>query len=137
MEALVDLKLATTLGNSAFAAATLHTFLAEGGFRRHLDGLRPRLAAATARLLSQLRALGITPWIEPRAGVFAWAELPDGLDATEVARFAQERHMLFAPGRSFSADPRWRGFMRFNVAVNEPAVFETLDWAMGRARGGG
>ena len=134
MEALVDLKLATTLGNSSFAAAAMHAFLAEGGYRRHLDALRPRLAAATARLLAQLRALGVTPWVEPRAGMFCWAELPDGLDATEVARAAQERHVVFAPGRSFSADPRWRGFMRFNVAVGEPAMFEALACAMETAR---
>ncbi len=135
IEALVDLKLATTLGNSSFAAATMHAFLAGGGYRRHLDALRPRLAAATGRLMERFRALGLSPYVEPRAGMFAWGELPDGLDATEVARVAQERNVVFAPGRSFSADPRWRGFMRFNVAVSgEPRVFETLDWAMDRVR---
>ena len=132
IEALVDLKLATTLGNSSFAAATAHAFLAEGGYRRHLDALRPKLAAATGRLMTRLRSLGVTPFVEPRAGMFAWGQLPDGLDATEVARVAQERHVVFAPGRSFSADPQWRGYMRFNVAVNDPAVFETLEWAMTR-----
>ena len=30
-------------------------------------------------------------------------------------------------------DPRWRGFMRFNVAIAEPRIFETLQWAMARA----
>ena len=134
IESLLDLKLATTLGNSAFAAAMVHAFLAEGGYRRHLDALRPRLADATARLTRQLRALGVRLWVEPRAGVFAWGELPDGLDATEVARVAQARHVVFAPGRSFSADPRWRGYMRFNVAVGEPRAFETLSWAMETAR---
>jgi DNA-binding transcriptional MocR family regulator len=134
IEALLDLKLATTLGNSAFAAATMYAFLSEGGYRRHLDALRSRLAGATARLGEGLGALGVKLWVEPRAGVFAWGELPDGLDATEVAHFAQERHVVFAPGRSFSADPRWRGFMRFNVAVTEPRMFETLGWAIERAR---
>ena len=109
MEALLDLRLATTLGNSAFAAATIHAFLSEGGYRRHLDALRPRLAAATARLKAQFGALGLTLWVEPRAGLFAWGQLPDGLDTTEVARLAQSRRVVFAPGRSFSADPRWRG----------------------------
>ncbi len=132
IEALVDLKLATTLGNSSFAAATAHAFLAEGGYRRHLDALRPKLAAATGRLMTRLRSLGVTPYVEPRAGMFAWGRLPDGLDATEVARVAHERRVVFAPGRSFSADPQWRGYMRFNVAVNDPRVFEILEWAMTR-----
>jgi DNA-binding transcriptional MocR family regulator len=134
IEGLLDLKLATTLGNSSFAAAMLHSFLSEGGYRRHLDALRPRLAQATARLTSRLKSLGVPLWVEPRAGMFAWGQLPDGLDATVVAGIAQERDVVFAPGRSFSADPRWRGYMRFNVAVGEPHVFATLEWAMNRAR---
>lgn len=134
IDALVDLKLATTLGNSSFAAATLHALLAEGGYRRHLDALRPRLAQATAHLSGRLKSLGVNLWVEPRAGLFAWGQLPDGLDATDVAAIAQKREVVFAPGRSFSADPRWRDFMRFNVAVSEPQVFETLDWAMEKTR---
>ena len=75
-EAIVDMKLATTLGNSAFAAAAMHHFLLEGGFRRHLDALRPRLAEAIARASRQLSARGATPWVEPQGGLFLWAELP-------------------------------------------------------------
>ena len=77
----------------------------------------------------------MTLWVEPRAGIFAWGQLPDGLDATEVARLAQARRVVFAPGRSFSADPRWRGYMRFNVAASgDPRMFEALAEAMAEAR---
>jgi DNA-binding transcriptional MocR family regulator len=134
IEPIVDLKLATTLGNSAFAAAALHAFLMEGGYRRHLDALRPRLAAATSRAIARVKALGLRPWVEPRSGMFLWAELPDGLDAAEVARAAQDDDVIFAPGRSFSASPKWRGFMRFNVAVSaDPRVFDSLGRAMERS----
>jgi DNA-binding transcriptional MocR family regulator len=133
-EAIVDMKLATTLGNSSFAAATLHHFLLEGGFRRHLDGLRPRLAEAIAGTLRQLKACGATPWVEPQGGLFVWAELPGGLDATEVARFGLMDDVVFAPGRSFSSSERWRSYMRFNMAVSaDPRVFAALKRAMERA----
>ena len=133
-EAIVDMKRATTLGNSSFAAAALHHFLLEGGFRRHLDAVRPRLAEAIARASRCLRACGATPWVEPQGGMFLWAELPDGLDATEVARFGLEDNVVFAPGRSFSSSPGWRSFMRFNVAVSaDPRVFDTLERAMDKA----
>ena len=133
-EAIVDMKLATTLGNSSFAAAALHRLLLEGGYRRHLDGLRPRLAEAMARASRALRACGATPWLEPRGGMFLWAELPDSLDAAEVARLGLDDNVVFAPGRSFSASPQWRSFMRFNVAVSaDPRVFDTLERAMDRA----
>ncbi len=133
-EAIVDMKLATTLGNSAFAAATLHHFLLEGGFRRHLEALRPRLAEAIAGALRRLKACGATPWVEPQGGLFVWAELPGGLDATEVARFGLEQDVVFAPGRSFSSSQRWLSHMRFNVAVSaDPRVFAALERAMERA----
>jgi DNA-binding transcriptional MocR family regulator len=139
IEPIVDLKLATTLGNSSFAAAAMHAFLSEGGYRRHLDALRPRLAAATTRAIARVKSLGLKPWVEPRSGMFLWAELPDGLDAAEVARAAQHDNVIFAPGRSFSSSPKWRGYMRFNVAVSaDPRVFDTLARAMERsARKGG
>jgi DNA-binding transcriptional MocR family regulator len=135
MEAIVDLKLATTLGSSAFAAAAVHAYLAGGGYRRHLESLRGKLAGATTRALARLRALGLKPWVEPRAGIFVWAELPDGLDAAEVARHGQRDSVVFAPGRMFSASPQWRGFLRFNVAVSaDGRVFEALERAMAATR---
>ena len=134
IEPLVDLKLATTLGNSAFAAAVIHNFLTEGGYRRHLDTLRPRLSEAIARTCVRLRACGATPWIEPQSGMFVWARLPDGLDATDVARAAQDDNVVFAPGRSFSASLEWRSYMRFNVAAcADPKVFEVLGRALEKA----
>ena len=131
MDAIVDLKLATTLGSSAFAAAAVHAYLAEGGYRRHLEAMRVKLAHATTHALTRLKRLGLKPWVEPRAGAFIWAELPDGLDAALVARAGQRDRVVFAPGRMFSASPQWHGFMRFNVAVSaDLRVFEALERAM-------
>jgi DNA-binding transcriptional MocR family regulator len=133
-EALVDLKLATTLGNSALAASVIHRVLVEGGYRRHLDALRPRLANAMGAAIRGLRGLGLTPWVEPRAGLFLWAELPGGLDAVEVASAALEENVVLAPGRAFSPAPEWAGHVRFNAALSgDPRVFEALDRAMKRA----
>lgn len=130
-EALVDLKLAATLGNSALAATVIHRLLTEGGYRRHLDTLRPKLSAAIAASVRRLSALGLVPWVEPRGGMFLWAELPDGLDAVEVASEALKEDVIFAPGRAFSPNARWRGHMRFNVATSsEPRFVEALERAM-------
>ena len=56
---LVDLKLATTMGNSATGAHILHRVLTESGYRRHLDGLRRKLADAMGRTLQTLRRHGL------------------------------------------------------------------------------
>jgi DNA-binding transcriptional MocR family regulator len=131
---IVDLKLATTMGNSATGAAILHRVLTESGYRRHLDGLRRKLADAMGRTLQTMRAHGLTPWIEPRAGIYLWARLPDGVSAADVARYALTRKVMFAPGPAFSASEDARGCLRFNVSrCNEPRVYEVLDEAIAAA----
>ncbi len=135
IDPIVDLKLATSLSSSRFAAAFLHRMLTEAGYRRHLSALRARLADAMGKTLTRLAAGGLTPWIKPGGGIFVWARLPDGLDATEVARFGLRIGVAFAPGPVFSATEAARGFLRFNAAASlNPRAFEALDQAMGAAR---
>jgi DNA-binding transcriptional MocR family regulator len=131
---LVDLKLATTMGNSATGAHILHRVLTESGYRRHLDGLRRKLADSMGRTLQNLRRHGLIPWIEPRAGIYLWARLPEGVSAADVARHALTRKVMFAPGPAFSASDEARGFLRFNVArCGDPRVYEVLDEAIATA----
>ena len=131
VDPIVDLKLATSLSSGHFAAAFLHRMLTEAGYRRHLDALRARLADAMGRTLARLRAGGLTPWIEPRGGIFVWARVPEGIDATQVASFGLRNGVAFAPGPVFSGSPEARGFLRFNAAASlSPRGFDVLDQAM-------
>jgi DNA-binding transcriptional MocR family regulator len=131
---LVELKLATTMGNSATGAAILHRVLTESGYRRHLDGLRRKLADAMGRAVRNLRGHGLAPWIEPRAGIYLWACLPEGVSAADVARHALTRKVMFAPGPAFSASDAARGCLRFNVSrCGDPRVYEVLDEAIAAA----
>ena len=132
---LVDLKLATSMGNSATGAMMLHRVLTESGYRRHLEGLRRKLADAMGHTLRSLREHGLTPWIEPRGGIYVWARLPDGVAAADVARHGLARKVMFAPGPAFSASESSAGYLRFNVArCAEPRVYEALDEAIASAR---
>jgi DNA-binding transcriptional MocR family regulator len=131
---LVDLKLATSMGNSVTGAAMLHRVLTESNYRRHLDGLRRRAADAMGLTLANLRRHGLEPWTEPRAGIFVWARLPDGIAAAAVARYSLARKVLFAPGPAFSSSDLGRSYLRFNVArCNEPRVYDMLDEALAAA----
>ena len=131
VDPVVDLKLATALSSSHFAAAFLHRMLTEAGYRRHLSALRARLAEAMGRTVTRLRAAGLTPWIEPRGGVFLWARLPDGLDATAIARIALAEGVGLAPGPVFSAAPDAHAYLRFNAAASlSPRGFDALERAM-------
>ncbi len=128
---IIDLKLAVSLSSGHFAAAFLHRVLTEAGYRRHLTALRARLADAMGRTITRLKAAGLTPWIEPAGGAFIWARLPDGLDATAIARHGLENGVAFAPGPVFSASSEASGFLRFNAATSlNPRAFEALEEAM-------
>jgi DNA-binding transcriptional MocR family regulator len=119
IEGLADLRAATSMSGSPLAAEALHAVLTDGSYRRHMEQTRTRLARSRGRVLAQLRALGLTPWIEPAAGIFVWARLPYGRDAAELARAALKQNIVLAPGNVFSPGGMWSDYLRFNVAMSE------------------
>jgi len=127
IEKLVDLRLATTFGGSEIAARAVYRLLLDGSYRRHMHALRARLAVAHARTAARLLDAGLTPWCEPRGGLFLWTELPGALDAAEVTRRAMKEGVMLAPGDVFSLSHAARSFLRFNVSqCAEPMIFEVL-----------
>ena len=129
---LTDLRIATSITGSPIATELVHAVLTDGSYRRHVERLQGRLAQAMTRTIARLRPLGITPWIEPRAGMFLWAKLPDGLDAVAVARRALEQNTVLAPGNVFSVGQTAGGYMRLNVAMmTDERVYRALEHALG------
>jgi DNA-binding transcriptional MocR family regulator len=129
------LKLAATFGGGPFSADLVLRILKDGSYRKHLDGLRARLARAMGEATGRLRELGLTPLIEPRAGMFLWCSLPDGMDAADIAQRALSENVVLAPGNAFSLSQSAKGFLRFNVAQSlDPRLFRVLERAMGKGR---
>ncbi|MFL9875503.1 aminotransferase-like domain-containing protein [Paraburkholderia megapolitana] len=134
IEPLIDLKLATSFGNSQLATGVVHRLLVDGTYRRHLESLRVHLADAMGETVRRLTSAGLTLWTRPRAGLFVWASLPDGLDAADIARYALAENIVFAPGNVFSVSHGATSFLRFNVSqCNRPKVYEALQRAMEHA----
>ncbi|MFN3172641.1 MAG: PLP-dependent aminotransferase family protein [Hyphomicrobiales bacterium] len=131
VDELVDLKLATSFGGGAFSADLVLRLLTDGAYRRHMSGVRACLADAMGKVIAQLAAFGITPWLEPKAGMFLWCKLPGALDAANVARHALADGVVLAPGQAFSLKDEASGFVRFNVAQTlDPAIFPAVERAM-------
>ncbi len=131
VEPLLDLKVATSFGDDRIAAALVHGVLADGGYRRHLEGLRERLALATGQTLRRLRGLGLSCAAPPAGGLFLWCALPSCIDSAELARRALARGLLLAPGNVFSASQGCAGHVRVNVSqCQRPEVFERLEQAL-------
>jgi DNA-binding transcriptional MocR family regulator len=98
-----------------------------------MESVRTRLARAMALTIKRLKPLGIRPWVEPRGGMFLWAQLPEGLDAAEISQQALAERVILAPGNVFSAAQSAASFMRFNVAqCTDERVFTTLAQVMTR-----
>ena len=132
VEALVDLQVATNFGGpSPVAAELVFATLSDGSYRKHLDGLRRRLARMRRETADRLEAVELRPWLMPRGGFYLWCSLPDGHDASDVARAALRESVVLAPGNVFSVSQSASGHLRFNVAqMGDSRVFEVLVRAM-------
>ncbi|MCC0029631.1 MAG: PLP-dependent aminotransferase family protein [Brucellaceae bacterium] len=136
IDALVDLQVATNFGGpSPIAAELLFSMLGDGSYRKHMDGIRRRLARARRETASRLDTLGIRPWLMPRGGFYLWCALPDGVDSAAVARAALRENVILAPGNVFSPSQSKAGFMRFNVSqMDDPRTFDVLARATAECR---
>lgn len=135
IEGLIDLKIATTFGGGPLTAELVLNVLRDGSYRKHMEGLRLRLSRAMADVSARLKNLGLVPWIEPQAGMFLWCQLPDGLDAAEIAREALAGNIVLAPGNVFSLSQSATSFLRFNVSqCQDGRIFEVLRKAIARQR---
>ncbi len=132
IEDLVNLQIATNFGGpSAVAAEMIAKILIGGGYRKHMDELRRRLARAQQDAARRLRHLGIEPWVMPRGGFYLWCRLPEGKDSAVIARTAIAQGVVLAPGNIFSVSQSASTFMRFNVAqMGDVRIYQVLEEAL-------
>ncbi len=132
IDGLIDLKIATSFGGGRLGAELVLAVLSDGGYRKHVEALRGRLDAAMAEVAARLKPLGIEPWLMPDAGMLLWCRLPDGVDATALARAAVAEGVVLAPGNAFSVAQSAGGFMRFNVSQSlDGRLYEVLGRLVG------
>jgi DNA-binding transcriptional MocR family regulator len=127
---LADLKLAMSFGNNELSAQLVHRLLSDGSYRKHVAGIRDRLARVRFQIARKLTSLGFIPWIgdgaESGEGMFLWLALPTGRGgrtplATDIAVAAQDQGIVLAPGNVFSPSEAWPHHLRFNVAQSQDA----------------
>lgn len=119
LEDLAQLKMISGLTSSEFAERLVYGALIDGRWRKHIRGLRERLAQAHQRVAERLEQCGFELFCEPKAGMFLWARHPDIPNATELAYKAAEQDILLGPGHLFSTDLSPSPWLRFNVAFSE------------------
>ncbi|TFV89311.1 PLP-dependent aminotransferase family protein [Oxalobacteraceae bacterium OM1] len=131
IEGLVDLKIATSFGGGRLAADMVLLAVTDSGYRKHMETVRMRLAGEMVRTIARLEAIGVKPWLIPKAGMFLWCRLPQGIDAATVARSCLKDGVVMAPGDAFSQSLSAHDFLRFNVAQStDDRVFDVLARAL-------
>ena len=130
LEDLAQLKMIAGLTSSEFSERLAYGALVDGRWRKHLRGLRERLAQAHQEVGQALERIGFELFCEPKAGMFLWARHPDMPNATELAYRAAEQDILLGPGHLFLPDMAPSPWLRFNVAfTHQPQVLDFLDTA--------
>lgn len=127
LEDFAQLKMISGLTSSELNERLAYGSLIDGRWRKHLRGLRDRLAQAHQRAAQQLENAGFELFCEPKAGIFLWTRHPDINNAAELAYQAAEQDILLGPGHLFGTDLHPSPWLRFNVAfTDEPAVWAFL-----------
>jgi DNA-binding transcriptional MocR family regulator len=127
LEDFAQLKMISGLTSSEFSERLAYGALVDGRWRKHLRGLRERLAQAHQRVAQSLESLGFELFSEPKAGMFLWTRHPDIQNATELAYQAAEQDILLGPGHLFDPELQPSPWFRFNVAfTDDPRVLSFL-----------
>lgn len=140
IDALCDLQVATSFsGPSPLSAAAIAHVLAGGQYRKHIDGLRRRLAGARAELTGQLAQIGLSVRGNPLGGFNLWCAMPPGGDGAALAQACRARGVVLAPGNVFSPSQSAGAYLRFNAAqtsmralriITEEMAHQNKGWNM-------
>jgi 2-aminoadipate transaminase len=101
--------------------------VARGGFLdRHVRLIREVYGERRNAMLSALERC-FPPgarWTRPEGGLFLWATLPAGLDASELLTEALREKVAFVPGSAFYPNGGGLNTMRLNFSYSRPEVIE-------------
>ena len=128
LEDLAQLKMISGLTSSEFSERLAHGALVDGRWRKHIKGLRERLAKAHEMAAMRLLQIGFEIFSEPKVVIFLWARHPAIPNAAELAYKAAEQDILLGPGHLFTPGLQPSAWFRFNVAFcDDPAIFAFLE----------
>lgn len=109
----------TYISASFLAQATIDEYLRAGCMQPNVDRVRGLLQERCERIVAALDThLPGAEFAAPGGGYFIWVRLPDGLDASQVARVAGDHGVSFVAGASFGAG--WDDYVR--LAFSSPPV---------------
>ncbi len=126
MPKLLQAKQAADLHTPGFNQRVVHAVIENGFLDRHVPTIRERYKAqrdAMRAALERHLPAGCR-WTVPSGGMFFWAELPEGVDATALLPRAVELGVAFVPGAAFYAEAPRPNTLRLSFVTVAPAEIE-------------
>ncbi len=111
---VVQQKLMLNISGTTLTQGAIAHFLATKRFDLHLNKLRANLHTQCLRYTQAIANYFPegTRLTRPRGGLILWVELPENIDAFELHNQAIQHHISIAPGHLFSADQRYKNFVK-------------------------
>ena len=113
---LIQRKVLAVLSGSTLSEAIVAEVLDGGGYRRHIERVRARLARMRADSRRSLTGAGVRVDVDEGAGIVLWGQVPEATDMDRLVREARGRAILLAKGALFSPSRANLPRLRFNVA---------------------
>ena len=127
---LVQAKQATDLHTATLSQMAVYEVIKDGFLDTHIPTIRTLYRDQCQTMLGALERHmppGVR-WNRPRGGMFLWAELPRGMDASKVLAKAVEQKVAFVPGAPFfAADPEIESLRLAFVTVPPPRIEEGVE----------
>lgn len=125
-------KQGTDLHTPNLNQAIVDQFLRRGLLEGHIQSVIPAYRQKLELMLNELSAFPEgTRYTAPEGGLFVFAELPEGCDATALFPQAVERGVAYVPGTHFYPDGGHHNTLRLNFSNSTP---EQIHEGMGKLR---
>ncbi len=127
-------KLTSTLATASLPQMAIAEFVANGGYDRHLRGLRRNFSEQMRRMSEAISAafpeeIKVT---RPTGGFVLWVELPKKVSALELHERALAQNISIAPGPMFSASQGFKNYIRINCGHRWSQRLECAIGTLGR-----
>jgi DNA-binding transcriptional MocR family regulator len=116
VESLANVKAITCVSTSSLDEQFIFQVLSEGGYRKHLERLRARLAESHLASAKKMAGLDFTFFCQPLEGKFLWVRHPHIEDSSRLAEAAATERIALAPGKVFRPGLEATPWFRLSVA---------------------
>ncbi len=132
---LLQAKQAADLHSAGFNQRVVAEVMADGFLERHVPTIRALYRSQRDAMLAAMRAHmppGVS-WNTPAGGMFLWARLPEGMDATRLLARAVAHNVAYVPGTPFYADHGDARTLRLSFVTASANEIETGVAALAQA----